>query len=82
MVQALQLCFDISYDIITHVCCMPYCRLRQDVEQSGGQCASFDQLRDVRSLEYEVDLLTQKLKKWVACTCMYSSTCRSSMHRS
>jgi hypothetical protein len=42
-------------------------RLRKDVEQSrGGDVAAvLDGLRDVRSLEYDVDSLTQKLKRCV-----------------
>uniref|UniRef100_A0A7S3R1D0 Uncharacterized protein n=1 Tax=Dunaliella tertiolecta TaxID=3047 RepID=A0A7S3R1D0_DUNTE len=38
-------------------------RMRSDIEKAGGSCVSFDNLRDVRSLEYDVDMLTQKLKR-------------------
>jgi hypothetical protein len=42
----------------------PLCRrLRKDVEESGGNPGAFDGLKDVRSLEYEVDTLGQKLKR-------------------
>ncbi len=37
-------------------------RLRKDVETGGGNLASFDNLRDVRSLQYDVDMLTEKCK--------------------
>lgn len=37
-------------------------RLRQDVEQLPTKPGMFDQLQEVRSLEYEVDFLTNKCK--------------------
>lgn len=37
-------------------------RLRQDVVEAGKDPALFDNLKDVRSLEYEVDYLTNKCK--------------------
>lgn len=40
-------------------------RLRKDIEEGGLSGAAFDKLRDVRSLEYEVDMLSQKLKRCV-----------------
>lgn len=39
------------------------CRLRKDVNDSQGDLAKFDKLKDVRALEYDVDKLTQKLKR-------------------
>lgn len=37
-------------------------RLRQDVAELQANPSLFDQLQDVRSLEYEVDFLTNKCK--------------------
>lgn len=37
-------------------------RLRQDMSQLPTNPGMFDQLQDVRSLEYEVDFLTNKCK--------------------
>jgi hypothetical protein len=37
-------------------------RLRQDVAAAGRDPSAFDTLKDVRSLEYEVDYLTNKCK--------------------
>eukprot|EP00878_Enallax_costatus_P036783 GHUV01041339.1.p1 GENE.GHUV01041339.1~~GHUV01041339.1.p1 ORF type:complete len:195 (+),score=84.78 GHUV01041339.1:222-806(+) len=39
-------------------------RLRQDVSQLSTKPGMFDQLQEVRSLEYEVDFLTNKCKKY------------------
>ena len=40
-------------------------RLRKDVAESGADLgALLDGLRDVRSLQYDVDMLTQKLKRF------------------
>lgn len=37
-------------------------RLRQDVSQLSANPGMFEQLQEVRSLEYEVDFLTNKCK--------------------
>jgi hypothetical protein len=37
--------------------------MRSDIEKAGGLVSGFDNLREVRSLEYDVDMLTQKLKR-------------------
>lgn len=37
-------------------------RLRKDVETAGSNLAAFDNLRNVRSLQYDVDMLTEKCK--------------------
>jgi hypothetical protein len=38
-------------------------RLREDVKSSGGDVGSFDQLRDVRALEYEMDRLANRASR-------------------
>lgn len=37
-------------------------RLRNDIAEAGGNIAAFDQLKEVRTLEYEVDFYTNKSK--------------------
>jgi centromeric protein E len=37
-------------------------RLRKDLQDAGGDLATFDRLQEVRTLEYEVDFLTNKVK--------------------
>lgn len=37
-------------------------RLRQDVAAAGQDASLFDKLKEVRTLEYEVDYLTNKVK--------------------
>ena len=46
-----------------HTTCLH--RLRKDVAEAGGNLASlFDSLKDVRSLEYDVDMASQKAKRY------------------
>lgn len=46
-------------------------RLRKDVAEAGAGggmgAAAFDTLHDTRALEFEVDSLGQKLKRWGLC---------------
>lgn len=37
-------------------------RMRKDLQDAGGDLATFDRLQEVRTLEYEVDFLTNKVK--------------------
>jgi hypothetical protein len=37
-------------------------RLRKDLQEAGGDMGAFDNLKDVRQLEYEVDFLANKVK--------------------